>query len=434
METAFRERYDKRRSFEGKSFRSLCYAPFSSLYFDIYGNARVCCHNWTHPAGNVLENTLDEIWSSARIKHLREDLKNYKYGHGCDFCYFQTADGNLENLAIDRFDYYDITSPVPAWPQQMEFALSNTCNLECVMCTGMFSSTIRSRREKLEPIPRIYSDEILESFRKYLPHLKLAKFLGGEPFLITEYQRIWDMMIEDELHIPCHVTTNGTQFNRRIERILEQVPMGFAVSLDGVSRQTVESIRVNAKYDEVMQNARRFRAYSRFMGTSFTLTFCLMRPNWHEFGDYCMMADEWDCPVYVNTVTYPPQLGIYTQPPEELRKVLDGMEAQIPRFEKALRRNRRIWFGELARIRAKCSASASKFVDRGAGGDALIGSPAVSSAENDHVGSGREKVDMTNAEDYEAIFRAEAERAQAVKSTNAATALESAEIDDNQIA
>jgi hypothetical protein len=29
--------------------------------------------------------------------------------------------------------------------------------------------------------------EIIESLGKYPPHLQVAKFLGGEPFLISEY-------------------------------------------------------------------------------------------------------------------------------------------------------------------------------------------------------------------------------------------------------
>jgi len=354
METSTRERYDQRRSFEGKAFKSLCYAPFGSLFFVQNGDVRVCCHNWEHPAGNILNNTLDEIWSGPGIKSLREALKNYEFGPGCDFCYFRMQEESFDNLAMDRFDFYKVTGDPPPWPKQMEFALSNSCNLECVMCSGEFSSAIRAHREKLPPMPRIYSDEILETFRKYLPHLELAKFLGGEPFLITEYHKIWDMMIEDGLHVPCHVTTNGTQYNARVERILEQVPMGFAVSMDGFTKKTVESIRVNAIYEEVMENARRFRSYAKFRDTIFCLTFCFMRHNWHEFADYCLMAQDWDCDVYVNTVTWPQGNGVYDLPPDELRKVLEGMEARAPEMEKRLRRTKAVWFGELHRVRAQC--------------------------------------------------------------------------------
>jgi MoaA/NifB/PqqE/SkfB family radical SAM enzyme len=348
-----RERYDNRRSFEGKAFRSLCYAPFSSLFFHQSGKVRACCHNWQGPLGDIRHNTIDEIWSGAQATALRQALKNYQFGNGCEFCEFQSDDGVYENLAINRFEHCTVSTDPPEWPQQMEFALSNVCNLECIMCRGEWSSLVRARREKLPAIPKVYSDEIVRSFRKYLPHLKGAKFLGGEPFLITEYHQIWDMMTEDDLHIPCHVTTNGTQYNARVERILEQIPMSFAVSMDGVTRETVESIRVNAKYDEVVQNAKRFRDYAKRRGTYFGLTYCLMRQNWHEFADYCLLADEWDCEVYVNTVIGPENYGVYRMSYDELAKVLAHMEARAPELEGRLKRNKRVWFGELERIRAK---------------------------------------------------------------------------------
>jgi MoaA/NifB/PqqE/SkfB family radical SAM enzyme len=345
--------YNESRDFSHKIVSALCYAPYTSLYFDFQGRVRVCCHNYGFPAGNIEHNSLDEIWHGARISLLREALKQDTFGPGCEFCKFQTAEGNFTNAAMRRFDGFDVISEVPEWPQQFEFSISNSCNLECVMCKGTWSSAIRKNREKLAPYPHLYSNTFINSLRLFLPHLKRMKFLGGEPFLITEYFKIWKILIEDELAIPCHVTTNGTQFNDRIERVMDKIPMSFAVSMDGVSKATVERIRVNAVYDEVMQNARRFRDYAHARKTSFSLTYCLMRINWQEFGDYCLMADAWDCAVALNTVVSPPEFGIYSLPVEELRIVLDGMDKQAIELNTGLKRNKKVWFGELERIRAK---------------------------------------------------------------------------------
>jgi radical SAM protein with 4Fe4S-binding SPASM domain len=348
--------YDLTRDFSNKAVRSLCYAPYNSLYFDNEGNVRVCCHNWKHRVGNILKNTLDEIWHGAQIQILRDALKGYKFGPGCEFCEFRTAE-TFNNLSMRHFDRFPIISDPPEWPQQMEFSISNSCNLECIMCRGLWSSAIRARREKLPPLPRLYGDSFFESLWKYLPHLRQLKFLGGEPFLIAEYYKLWDRMISDGLRVPCHVTTNGTQYNAKVERILNNIPMSFSVSMDGATKETVESIRVNAKYNEVMEHARRFREYAREQNTTFSLTYCLMRQNWHELGDYCLLADSWDVPVWINTVVQPQGFGIYDLPIEQFRKVHEGMEAQVPRLESALKRNKSIWFGELERIRMKCGQS-----------------------------------------------------------------------------
>src|SRR5215208_6697367 len=140
MQASTLERYDQRRSFNGKPFKSLCYAPFTSLFLEQSGDVRVCCHNWENPAGNILKNTIDEIWSGAAIKLLRDALSAYKFGPGCDFCYHRMEEGSYDNLAMERFEGFDVASEAPAWPKQMEFALSNSCNLECVMCSGFYSS------------------------------------------------------------------------------------------------------------------------------------------------------------------------------------------------------------------------------------------------------------------------------------------------------
>ena len=349
--------YDQSRDFSNKAFKALCYAPFTSLYFDNAGDVRVCCHNYKFLVGSILTNSIDQIWSGEAIKELRTSLRNYQFGPGCDFCAVQTSK-TFSNAAMRRYDKFTVVADeAEQWPQQMEFSISNACNLECIMCRGFWSSTIRSRREKLPPLPRHYGDTFFESLWKYLPHLRQFKFLGGEPFLINEYYKLWDKLIADKLSIPCHVTTNGTQYNAKVERVLENLPFSFSISMDGATRETVESIRVNAKYDQVMANAQRFRQYSKARNTSFSLTFCLMRQNWHEFGDYCLLADSWDCAVGINTVINPPQFGIYTLPVEELKKILASMDQQAPHLDSCLKKNHSVWFGELERIRARCSAN-----------------------------------------------------------------------------
>ncbi len=348
--------YDAGRNFSNKAVRSLCYAPHTNLYFDRFGRVQACCSNWSHPAGNITETSLDDLWHGARQKAVRAALHDYEFTAGCDFCKFQVAEGWFGGARMRNFDHMDVTAADPQWPQQMELSISNACNLECIMCDGDHSSAIRTHREKRPAMARIYTDEILESFRKYLPHLRQMKFLGGEPFLVTEHYKIWDMMIEDGVKTRSHVTTNGTQYNSRIERLLAHLPFGFAISLDGVTKQTIERVRINTNYEELMRNTKLFRDYAHERKTSFSLTYCLMLPNWQEFGDYCLMADSWNCPVGVNTVRFPQNLSLFVLPAEELRKILLVMEKQAVQLESQLTLNKTVWFDEYERLRRKCLA------------------------------------------------------------------------------
>lgn len=345
------ERYTATRDLADKSFYSVCYAPFVSLYFDQVGNVRVCCQNTTYLVGNVTTMSLDEIWRGERIHSLREALVGNDFQKGCRFCEWQLSDGNFTGSFMRTFDRFPLETSQPDYPAQMEFSVSNTCNLECVMCNGEWSSSIRSRREKLPPLPKAYSESFFEQLAAYLPHLKRAKFLGGEPFLAAESLRVWNMMVDMGLSIPCHVTTNGTQYNARVERILEHLPVSIGISMDGVTKETVERVRVNARYEELMANFRRFHAYARRRGTEIGLTYCLMRQNWHEFGDYLLFADEWDCDVYVNTVIQPFECSLHTLRREELAEIVGKLLERDPDYQSRLRRNRQVWIDEVERLR-----------------------------------------------------------------------------------
>lgn len=358
MDAEILAQFDATRDLSAQGFRSCCYAPFTSLYFDTLGSVRVCCQNTEHPVGNVASSGLDEIWHGAQVAALRAALQAGDMSRGCRFCHWELAERNFQGVFIRNFDVLAVADRTPQWPAQFEFALSNTCNLECVMCNGEWSSLIRSRRERLPPLPKPYGERFFADVRKYLPHLQRAKFLGGEPFLSAEALRIWEMMIDDGLQTPCFITSNGTQLNAKVERILDRLPVSLSLSLDGVTKHTVENIRVNAKFEELQRNVRRFRDYTRQRGTYFGLTFCLMRDNWPEFADYLLLAQSLDCEVVVNVVTFPRKVSLYSLPAAELTEVVRGLEQRDAEMRRTLGDNLTVWNAELGRLRHRAAALA----------------------------------------------------------------------------
>jgi len=352
MEPTIRAAYDAQRDFGSKPFRSGCYAPFVSLYFNSLGEVLACCKNTTYVLGNVAEQRLKEIWSGRKITGLRTALSDYRFDLGCEFCEWQIAGGAYEDSFATGFEQFPVESADPEWPQVIEFSGSNNCNFECVMCSGEFSSLIRSRREGLPPLAKVYSDQFFEDLRSFLPHLRSAKFLGGEPFLAPECFRIWDMILEDGLTIPCHVTTNASQYNAKVERILEALPISLSISVDGATKQTVEKIRVNCNYDEYFRNIQRFREYTKRRGTYMGISHCLMRENWHEFGDVLLLGESLGCNVFVNTVLAPDECSLFTLPPAELDRIVDEMEKQGSALDGKLPINQQVWASQLANLRA----------------------------------------------------------------------------------
>lgn len=331
---------------------SICNAPSSSLYLDQRGDVRACCQNAGFPLGNITQNSLREIWDGEKSRRLRSAVDAGDLSLGCNFCRWQTEEGSADAVFARTFDHLGHGGTDPQWPQQLELSLSNACNLQCVMCNGEWSSSIRSHREKLPPLPVVYDDHFFNDLAEFLPHLKVVKFLGGEPFLGSESLRVMEMLAELGTNIPVHITTNGTQWSPRIQRILDRLRVYAVVSIDGATKETYESIRVGSSFETVVENIDNFIDYSRTKGTSFSLSHCLMPANWREFTDFLLFAEERGCTVWVNTVTEPYSMSLYHLRPKGLREVVSGLESSDADMNTRLTGRRlQVWKEQLARLR-----------------------------------------------------------------------------------
>src|SRR5690606_20142972 len=131
----------------------------------------------------------------------------------------------------------------------------------------------------------------------------------------------------------------GTIWNERVERVLGALDTHVAVSIDGMTPETFESIRVGARYDEAFANLERFLAYTRERGTILTLGWSLLQQNWHELGAAALFADERGIDLKVHTVIEA-DFGVQRLPTPELAHVVTQMERQSEGLAPRLTRNR----------------------------------------------------------------------------------------------
>jgi len=371
--------FDDGRALDGKAVYSGCYAPHGSLYFDQHGDVRACCQNITRSLGNVRLNSIREIWDGAATSRLRRAVERHDYTLGCDHCAWQDEQGS--NLRFSRgYDHLHIDDRDPTWPRQMEFALSNTCNLQCTMCTGWNSSAIRAHREHLPPLPIPYNDRFFDELAEFLPHLDHVVILGGEPFVAKESLRLLDMIAELDEPPSVVVITNATQWTPRVRRIFERVPMAINFSLDGITPATFEAIRVGARFDEVMTTFGHYAEYARGNGCDVGVSFCLMTSNWHEFADLLLWGEDRQLDyVAVNVVTAPRANSLYRLDVAELTEVVDALRARDEEMSTRLRRHIGVWTNQLRALE-------QRLVEMAATGGA-IASPSVPGAASWGAGS-----------------------------------------------
>lgn len=319
------QNYAKSRNNTDKSI--VCHAPFVSLNFEQNGNVRACCYNTQHILGKWPDNKIKEVWEGSQSEILRKYIKNNELGGGCSECGMMIESGNHAGVRARFYDEYaspPIFNPLKLikqklsgklpYPKVMEFELSNKCNLECVMCNGYFSSSIRKNREKLPPLTSPYNDDFVDELEEFIPHLTDAKFLGGEPFMIDIYLKIWERIRALNPNMQIHITTNGTFLTDRVKKLLEGLRAGIIISTDSVNKETYNKIRINGKFDKVMQNIEYFRDYAKRKKTFISMAVCPITHNWHELPEILDFCIKKNISLYLNAVYTPEEFSLKEQP------------------------------------------------------------------------------------------------------------------------
>ncbi len=276
----------------------VCYAPTRSLYFDRYGNATACCFNRVHKLGKYPENSISEIISSEKRKLLQKELCRQNFMYGCQHCHKLIESENFDGVEARL---YDTLKHQPDTPSEIIFELDNICNLQCAMCHEDFSSSI-AREKGIKKIESPYNQDFIAQLEPLVKNLKVAKFLGGEPFLIPIYYDIWDMIIKINPKCKINLQTNGTIYNNKIEEYLKKGNFYIGVSIDSMQNENFERIRKNAKLDIVLENLDKFIKILRKKNNHINLSVCPMQQNIKEIPKIVEFCNSKNIFIYFNTV------------------------------------------------------------------------------------------------------------------------------------
>jgi MoaA/NifB/PqqE/SkfB family radical SAM enzyme len=301
--------------------RLVCHAPFKNMYFNVTGNVGACWLRFAGPESDpdrYPDKTIREIWFGDRYDRLREHIRRRDLGYKCNVCKDNLQHGNFVSLLAKA---YDNRYRIRKYPVMMELELDNTCNLECIMCNGVLSSSIRVHREKKPRVHSPYDEAFVTQLEEFIPHLREARFNGGEPFLSDINFRVWERMLRKNPRIRIVVATNGTVLNERVKNLLNRGRFHINLSFDSLDKATYEAIRKNASFEDTMEHIRYFDRYCREKGTAFVVLLNPMRPNWREIPDFVRTFNRMNVALWFNTIFRPYHLSLWNLPPEELKKI-----------------------------------------------------------------------------------------------------------------
>jgi radical SAM protein with 4Fe4S-binding SPASM domain len=302
----------------------LCHAPFNNMYFNSQGEVANCWLTFDDPEYYDETKTIRDIWFGEKFTRLREAIKDYDLSYKCTTCKNYIDSGNFVNVLART---YDNEYPIIEYPTMIEFELSNTCNLECTMCTGLLSSVIRKNREKLPALKSPYGDRFVEELREFIPHLKEVRFNGGEPFLIHIYYKIWDLIQELNPGLKIVVATNGTVLTAKVKKYLERGNFHINLSIDSLDPALYAQIRVNGDLNEVLENFHYFKNYCAERKRNFCIMVNPMRQNWEGMIDFINFCNEHHVHVWFNTIVRPYEQAIWTLPASTLQHIYNTLSS-----------------------------------------------------------------------------------------------------------
>ncbi len=324
---------------------SACPAASINLHFSQQGVVTACCFNRQQVLGVYPENSVDEIWNGEPIRELREALLNNDLSKGCQKCeqqleardyggahalFYSVYARMTAEKRIQRGLQPDVDQEITPLPMRLEFNIHNSCNLECVMCHGLASSAIRTRREKLSPMPNPYDEAFVDQLEPYLPYVVEADFMGGEPFLIHAYQMLWERIARVNPKMELCILTNATILDDKIKELLERINCLMHVSIDSMYKETYESIRKGASFEQVMANCMYYLDLMKRKGLPYTWRFCPMRQNWREIPETVRFCNEKGITLMYNQVDSPVNFSLHTLAVAELQEVINVLRDHIP--------------------------------------------------------------------------------------------------------
>ncbi len=301
--------------------KHICYAPHTSMFFSRSGFISPCYASYNNKSSHVSQSSLKDIWFNLSFKNIRNEHNLCNLDSTCGFCKEIMQSESFGSLLINKYEHYAFSKS--DYPVIMEFELSNTCNLSCIMCDSNLSSGIASDNCETDSGNIYYKEEFFDELREFIPHLQLAEFTGGDPFMIEEYYRIWDMILELNPKCQILITTNANTMNPRIESLMKRhSKINFNISIDSLEKVNYENIRRNGNFEFALKNIDKFVEYARKNKTHVNLLVCPMTVNIHELADFVNFANHKQICVYYHTVVKPRHLSLKFSDKKELKSLI----------------------------------------------------------------------------------------------------------------
>ena len=167
--------------------KSICIYPWSGVAIRADDKVAPCCRFWASYEFKKEINTSIDFRNSKSWKNLQEKMLAGEKDMACRMCYDEEAIGNesMRTMSIKNRQLPTTTDILPI--EFLDIAFNNLCNLACVSCSRICSTTWGTedyksgRLSKSTKVLMEHSESIVDNLD--LSQLKYLKIFGGEPLM-----------------------------------------------------------------------------------------------------------------------------------------------------------------------------------------------------------------------------------------------------------
>lgn len=283
-----------------ESQRWICRNPFE--WFEIHADGQVfaCCPSWLkRPLGNLLTDTLAEIWNGTTARQLRQSVHDGSFRHcnrqRCPRLARHTAPFvPVSSLTEEAFAAIFKTrqTRLPWGPRTLNLCYDRSCNLACPSCRKSLWVASGTERQRAMQITERIQRELAGQAR----HLILSG--SGDPFAGEAYRRLLeDFVATDYPQLESiHLHSNGLLWNPAAWQTLAgagEFVRSAEISVDAASPATY-AINRGGDFRRLLENL----AYLATLPMAITLSFVVQQNNYREMPDFVDLARGFGFAVY----------------------------------------------------------------------------------------------------------------------------------------
>ncbi len=167
-------------------------------------------------------------------------------------------------------------------PIEMGLEVTNRCNLACIMC---------NRNDMHRPIGDVSRELVARVAREVKDTIELLFLHGtGEPLLHTNIFELIDICKQEGIAVG--LSTNCVLLDKHRSRELLDAGIDYLIlAVDGATKETYETVRRGAKYEQTMENIRYFLELRKHYARRpyVLLQYIVMPENRHETASFKAM-------------------------------------------------------------------------------------------------------------------------------------------------